>query len=69
MAMRSSLCQQPASLTDILLRCSECGICVHGFCYGVTEYSTPWLCYACAAKQKYPTCMVCMLVCCFGECL
>ena len=52
---------------DILLRCSKCGLCVHRFCYGVTEYSTPWLCYACSAKQKYPTCIVCMLVFCFGE--
>ena len=57
-----SICQQPETHSDVLVRCYSCGITVHRFCYGICDAKSPWLCYACTANQKYPVCALCKRV-------
>ena len=57
-----SICQQPETRSDVLVRCYSCGITVHRFCYGICDAKSPWLCYACTANQKYPVCALCKKV-------
>lgn len=56
------MCHQRSTSTDPLIRCTECGLVVHRFCYGVTDLITPWKCYPCRANLKSPMCSICMKV-------
>ncbi|XP_064477550.1 lysine-specific demethylase 4C-like isoform X2 [Ornithodoros turicata] len=45
-----------------LLVCSNCCVCVHAHCYGVTsEQTSPWKCDRCAAQQVSAECCLCSL--------
>ncbi|KAG1689546.1 putative lysine-specific demethylase 4B [Nymphon striatum] len=44
-----------------LLICSDCGICVHDCCYGVSSASMLWKCDGCSSEESISECCACNL--------
>lgn len=57
-----SVCLDPIIESDDnqILKCNDCGVCVHMLCYGIEIFEKDWKCSPCGSNKADPICSICI---------
>lgn len=55
-----SLCSDPETDENRIVKCINCNVKVHLACYGVTKFTENWTCSPCDSKKVDPICALCI---------
>lgn len=60
--MKCSLCTDPETEKNRVLKCEKCHISVHMMCYGIEQFSKTWKCSPCRSGRDGIVCALCRQV-------
>lgn len=59
-SLKCSVCLDPDTDDNQIVKCSDCDVYVHMLCYGIETFVKHWKCSPCSSNKSNPICSICI---------